>query len=142
MTEALLLDTHIALWLDGGDERLRPSTRAAIDLCWRGGGTIFLSAVSAWEVAALVDKGYVELDLPVDRWISRFLDRPGVAPIPLDHHAAVRAYQLHHLEHRDPGDRLLIATAIGLGCPLVTYDDRIRRFGRARGRQYGFAAMA
>ena len=46
MTEGLLLDTHIALWLDSGDERLRPPTRAALDACWHSGGTIFLSAVT------------------------------------------------------------------------------------------------
>ena len=55
--------------------------------------------------------------------------------------AAARAYTLHHLEHRDPTDRLLIATAIGLGCPLVTYDDRIRRFARTRGSRYGFVVL-
>jgi hypothetical protein len=38
-------------------------------------------------------------------------------------------------------DRLLIATAIGLDCPLVTYDDGIRRCARTRGKQYGFAVL-
>jgi PIN domain nuclease of toxin-antitoxin system len=45
---------------------------------------------------------------------------------------------LHHLEYRDPGDRLLIASAIELACHFVTYDERIRQFGRSRGEQYGF----
>jgi PIN domain nuclease of toxin-antitoxin system len=61
--------------------------------------------------------------------------------VALDHAAAARAYNLHHLEHRDPADRLLIASAIGLGCPLVTHDDRIRRFARTRGRQYRFSVV-
>jgi hypothetical protein len=46
VTDAVLLDTHIALWLDSGDERLRPPTRDQIDSCWRNGGTIFFSAVT------------------------------------------------------------------------------------------------
>jgi PIN domain nuclease of toxin-antitoxin system len=46
VTDALLLDTHILLWLDSGSDRLRPSTRDLIDACWRGGGTILVSAVS------------------------------------------------------------------------------------------------
>ena len=53
MIPALLLDTHVALWLDSGDDRLRPSTRGLIDSCWQSGGTIYLSAVTAWEVALL-----------------------------------------------------------------------------------------
>jgi PIN domain nuclease of toxin-antitoxin system len=57
VTDRLLLDTHIALWLDSGDHRLRPSTRSLIDDCWQNGGTILLSAVTAWEIALLVDTG-------------------------------------------------------------------------------------
>lgn len=139
MTEALLLDTHIALWLDSGNDRLRHSTRALIDNCWRNGGTIFLSSVTAWEIALLVDTGRIELDIPVDAWIDRFLDRPGLEGVPLAHRAAACSYQLHHLEHRDPADRLLIATAIDLRCPLVTYDERITQFGKKRGRQQEFS---
>jgi PIN domain nuclease of toxin-antitoxin system len=140
--DALLLDTHIALWLDSGDEHLRSSTRALIDGCWQNGGTIHLSAVSVWEIALLVDSRQVELDLPIEDWITRFLQRPGIEAVPLGHSAASRGYRLYQLEHRDPADRLLIATAIELACPLVTYDERILRFSTDYGRQYGFAAMA
>jgi PIN domain nuclease of toxin-antitoxin system len=142
LTDALLLDTHIALWLDSGDDRLRGSTRNLIDLCRSGGGTILLSAVSAWEIALLVDTGRIELDIPVEAWVERFVDRPGLEAVPLGHDAASRAYRLHQLEQRDPADRLLIATAIELGCPLVTYDERIARFAERHGRQYRFSASA
>ncbi|HMJ98004.1 MAG TPA: type II toxin-antitoxin system VapC family toxin [Reyranella sp.] len=135
----LLLDTHIVLWLDSGDERLGEATRRTIDTAWKAGGRILISSVSVWEIAILVDKGFIELDLPVNEWVERFLDRPGLEAVALDHVTAARAYSLHHLEHRDPADRLLIASAIGLGCPLVTRDDRIRRFAKTRGRQYRFA---
>ena len=138
MTQALLLDTHVALWLDSGDDQLRLATRELIDKCWRAGASILLSAVSAWEIALLVDTGRIDLDIPVAAWIERFLERPGIEAVPLGHLAAARAYQLHRLEHRDPADRLLIATAIELGCPLVTYDERIAGFGRKHGRQYRF----
>jgi len=39
-------------------------------------------------------------------------------------------------------DRLLIASAIELGCPLITYDERIVDFGKTHGRQFGFATAA
>lgn len=142
MSDALLLDTHISLWLDSGDERLRPSTRTLIDGCWQNGGTVLLSAVTAWEIALLVDTGRIELDLPVEAWIARFIERPGVGAVPLTHDAASRSYRLHHLEHRDPADRLLIATAIELACPLVSYDGRIARFCQRHGRQYRFAVAS
>jgi PIN domain nuclease of toxin-antitoxin system len=141
VTDSLLLDTHIALWLDSGDDRLRHPTRALIDRYWRNGGTIFLSAVTAWEIALLVDTGRIDLDVPIEAWVERFLDRPGIEAVPLGHGPASRAYRLHHLEHRDPADRLLIATAVELACPLVTYDERIARFGKKHGRQYRFTVV-
>jgi len=49
---------------------------------------------------------------------------------------------LHQLEHRNPADRLLIASAIEIAWPLVTYDERILRFPAEYGSQYGFAASA
>lgn len=139
MSERLLLDTHIVLWLDSGDERLRASTRALIDGCWRGGGAICISAISAWEIALLVDAARIALDCPVEAWVERFLGRPGVEAVPLGYRAAARSYRLHHLDHRDPADRLLIATAIELECPLVTYDERIARFAAKHGTQHRFA---
>lgn len=139
MTSALLLDTHIVLWLDSGDNRLRSATRRSIDHCWQTGGTIHLSPVTAWEIALLVDTGRIDLDLPVDQWVERFLSRPGLSAAPLSHRAAARTYDLHQFDNRDPGDRLLIATAIDLACPLVTYDERIAGFGRRYGKKYGFA---
>ena len=142
MSERLLLDTHIVLWLDSGDDRLRQSTRALIDGCWLGGGFICMSAVTAWEIALLVDTGRIDLDCPVEAWVERFLGRPGVEAVPLGYRAAARSYRLHPLEHRDPADRLLIATAIELECPLVTYDERIARFGEKHGTQHRFATGA
>lgn len=142
MSDALLLDTHIALWLDSGDDRLRGETRTLIDGCWRSGGAVLLSAVTVWEIALLVDSARMTLDLPVEGWVARFAACPGVETIPLSHTAAARAYRLHPLEHRDPADSLLIATAIERDCPLVTYDGRIARFGERHSRQYGFAVSA
>ena len=142
MTDRLLLDTHIALWFESGHERLLPATRDLLDGCWREGGTIYLSAISVWEIAMIVDAQRIKFHIPIEVWVDRFLVRPGIEAVPLALSAAARAYQLEHLEHRDPADRLLIATAIELGCPLVTYDERIRRFGERHGRQYGFAVAA
>ncbi|MBV8362394.1 MAG: type II toxin-antitoxin system VapC family toxin [Acetobacteraceae bacterium] len=101
-------------------------------------GTIFLSAVTVWDIALLVDTGRIDLDVPLEAWVKRFVERPGIQAVPLGHGPASRAYQFHRLEHRDPADRLLIATAIDLACPLVTYDERIARFDRKHGRQYRF----
>ncbi len=137
MTGSLLLDTHVVLWLDSGDHRLRAGTRNTIDRLWLAGGSVLVSAVSAWEIALLADTGQISLDCPPEAWIERFLGRPGVAAVPLSWRASARAYGLPNFERRDPGDRLLIATAIELGCPLVTYDGPITDYAAGHGRQTG-----
>jgi PIN domain nuclease of toxin-antitoxin system len=142
MIEGLLLDTHIALWLDSGDKRLRPETRAVVDTCWLRGGVIYLSAVSAWEIALLADLDRIVLDLAPPQWVARFLDRPGIAAAALDWRAASAAYRLDGFGHRDPADRLLVATAIALSCPMVTYDARIAAFAAEHGRLHGFSVAS
>ncbi len=137
MTRAYLLDTHIALWLDSGDTKLRRSTRDLIDRCWLDNGVIMLSAVTAWEIGVVVERGKITLDLPPHAWVKRFLLQPGVQGVPLHPDVAARTGALTDLAHRDPGDRLLVATAIDLGCPLITYDDRIVGFAREHGSRYG-----
>ncbi len=137
MTNCVLLDTHVVLWLDAGDPRLRSATRHMIDELWRAGGAVLISAVSAWEIALLVDTGRISLDCPPEAWVERFLNRPGVDAVPLTWRASARAYQLPNFDRRDPADRLLIATAIELGCPLVTYDGPLIDYAAGQGRQTG-----
>ncbi|MGH9541218.1 MAG: type II toxin-antitoxin system VapC family toxin [Terriglobales bacterium] len=140
--DKLLLDTHIAIWLDRGDVRLRNPTRILIESCRKEGGTILLSAISAWEIASLVHGGRLDLDVAPSAWVERFLGRAGVAAAPLTPNAAARAHAISGFESRDPADRLLIATAIELGCPLVTYDARMIDFAAAHGRECGFTVRA
>ena len=142
MTDALLLDTHIMLWLDSGDPKLRDSTRTMIDRCWLAGGSVLVSAVSAWEIALLADTGRISLDCPPGAWVERFVGRPGVEAVSLTCRAASRAYGLQHFERRDPADRLLIATAIELACEFVTYDGPITDYAHGRGRQLGLRVAA
>jgi PIN domain nuclease of toxin-antitoxin system len=140
VTSRILLDTHIALWLDSGDERLRPSTRTLIEDHWQGGGAIAISAITAWEIALLVDTGRITLDVAPEIWLGRFLSRPGLEAVPLTIAMAMQAYRLSGLNHRDPADRLLIASAVALACPMVTYDTRILEFGEQFGATLGFVA--
>ena len=139
MTDSLLLDTHIVLWLDSGDSHLRPATRALIDRCWSAGGTLYVSAVTVWEIALLVDTGRISLDLPPLAWVERFVSPAGVEVVSLSWQAAAGTYDWPALFQRDPADRMLIATAIELNCPLLTADEQITAFSAQSGRQYGLA---
>ena len=98
---------------------------------------MLVSSVSAWEIALLPDTGRISPDRSPEAWVERFLDRPGVDDVPLTWRASARAYRLPNFQRRDPADRLLVAIAIELGCPLVTYDGPLNDYAAGHGRQTG-----
>jgi PIN domain nuclease of toxin-antitoxin system len=121
----VLLDTCAVIWM----AQEQPMATAALSVIRRAaaGGGLLVSPVSAWEVGLLATRQRQPLTFkpnPVT-WIGRLLARPGIRPVPLLHEVAVGAAFLPGELHGDPADRLLIATARGLGVPLVTRDRRI-----------------
>ena len=114
----ILLDTHVLLWLESGNERLGANARREIDRAWEVGEAA-VSAVSFWEVAMLESKGRLELKLDLQAWRRDLLQR-GLVEVAVDGGTALRAGQLVGL-HGDPADRLIIATALA-GYQLVTAD--------------------
>ena len=118
----ILLDTHVLLWMDADDAQLGPQARQAIVQAWRSTG-VAVSAITFWEVAMLVQRGRVELPVPVAQWHAELL-RSGVRECPLDGRVALAATALEGL-HRDPADRFIAATALQQGATLVTADQAL-----------------
>jgi PIN domain nuclease of toxin-antitoxin system len=80
-----------------------------------------VSAISCWEVAWLVKKGRLGLAMPLDQWITLALADSGVACLPVDGETALLSAHLPE-HHRDPADRMIIATAIRQHCLLASLD--------------------
>lgn len=121
-----------------GNARLRATTRTLIDGHWSNGGALYFSAVSAWEISSLIDRKRVDLTLSALEWVEEFISHPGIEAVTLDWRAAARSYNLSGELHHDPADRFLIASAIEMDCPLVTYDVKIIEFARQHGDENGF----
>ena len=120
----IVLDTHIWVWWVDGSERLTPAQRSAIE-AEQQGGAVGISAISCWEISLLVAQERLELQTEVLTWLRDELAYPGVRLLPLTAEVAVEAYQLPDTFHRDPADRLIVATARHHACPLVTSDRKI-----------------
>lgn len=119
-TYRLLLDTHVWYWYVSGSRDLPGSLRDAVDdalgLCW-------LSPISVWELGVLVTKGRIRLDLDYERWIRLAFTGFPVREAPINFEVAQKVRGLD-LEHGDPGDRFLAATALVYDLTLVTMDHR------------------
>jgi len=115
----LLLDTHVLVWMDADDLALGPQARRAIRQAWSV-GEVAVSAISFWEVAMLAQRGRLHLPVSPGTWRADLLEA-GVREIPLDGRITVAAAGLEDL-HRDPADRLIVATAVASAAVLMTAD--------------------
>ena len=117
----ILLDTHVLIWHEQGNQRLGSRTRHEFEVAL-GEGTAAVSAISFWEVGLQVQKGRLRLITDIAAWRRDLLNR-GLGEIPVDGDIAARAGLLEGM-HGDPADRLIVATALG-GHRLVTADELI-----------------
>jgi PIN domain nuclease of toxin-antitoxin system len=126
----LLLDTHTVLWLAAGKPLAPEAIRALGDAM--DDGRLLLSAVSAWELGLLTTKVRLSDGRSTSQWIAAlFAAIPMLEPIPLEFSTATAAADLPEPFHRDPADRLLVATARELNVPIVTRDRRILDYAQA-----------
>jgi PIN domain nuclease of toxin-antitoxin system len=114
----LLLDTHTFLWAISNSPKLSAATRAAIV---DGGNIIYVSAVTAWEIAIKRARGKLEMP-PIDYYQQLQLHRFTPLSITTAHALAVESLPAHH---SDPFDRMLIAQAREESLTLVTHDRRL-----------------
>ena len=121
-TALVLLDTHVLVWLDRSDPKLGNACQAAADRALAS-DQLVVSAASFWEVAMLVRKGRLEMDLSVREWRGDLLGR-GLRELTMDGEIGARAVELPNL-HDDPMDGIIAATAEIRGCVLATGDHRL-----------------
>ncbi|HKJ01025.1 MAG TPA: type II toxin-antitoxin system VapC family toxin [Longimicrobiales bacterium] len=106
-----------------------PSVAAeAVQASLTEGDPLQVSAISAWEVAMLVERGRLELTLDVEEWIGRSHAAPELDFVPVDPWIAVRSVRLGGFPHRDPADRIIVATALTHDATLVTADARLQGY--------------
>ena len=119
----IMLDTHIWVWWVDGGPRLSAAQRRAIEA--DATDEVGVSVISCWEVALLVARGRLTMQVPVEQWITDALDHPRIRLVGLTPHIAVESTRLPGEFHRDPADQIIEATARVYGSPLVTADQRI-----------------
>ncbi|HXH65731.1 MAG TPA: type II toxin-antitoxin system VapC family toxin [Candidatus Limnocylindrales bacterium] len=119
----ILLDTHVLVWLANEPAKLSRKAAAAIRLASQEGG-LGISAITLWELAWLASEDRLALTGTVEAFVERIVSRTSIQPITVK--VAVLANQWPEIYSHDPCDRLIGATALALGCALVTKDRSIR----------------
>lgn len=123
-----LLDTCVLLWLVMEQEKLSEKAKSTLD---RVEEVVFVSAISALEIGLKVQKGKLELPLSVAAWFSESLKLHGLKELPVTSSIAAESALLPAV-HRDPFDRILVATARLHNLTIITPDDQIRAYPETR----------
>lgn len=119
-----LLDTHILLrWVENGPHLSREQRRALRRVTPEE--PVLVSDITLWEIACLVELGRIRLRLPLRDWLDHAVAPPLVERVGISPAIAAEVAALPTTLHRDPADRILIATARVHGAILVTQDQRI-----------------
>ncbi len=121
--DKLILDTHILIWYVEGIN-LSESQVALIDQR-REKASLYISAISIWEIALLVSRERIALSIDLDQWIQRTTSIIGLNLIDLSISILTQSCTLSNYEHKDPADRMIIASARSINAHLMTYDQKI-----------------
>lgn len=119
-----LLDTHILIWWLGENNRLSPAQRKVVASAGAE-SPLLVSDISLWEVAMLQSLGRIRLKIPLREWLEKAVAPPLVQRHGISPAIAAELAALPDSFHRDPADRILVATARVFGATLLTQDRRI-----------------
>lgn len=119
----ILADTHAWIWWAADNHMLSEPALTALDKS----DAVGIADITLWEIAMLVEKKRLKLDRDVLDWLQEAIGKTGTVVLPVTPQVAVSSTAIPHF--RDPSDRLIAATAIVHGVPLVTKDERIQRSG-------------
>ena len=122
----IVIDTHVLLWWINRDQNLSTNAAKAIHETLAGGSEVIVSSISAWEIARLITAGRLVLSVDVENWLDEVTQVEGVRFVPVDNEIGIKSTMLPGEFHRDPADRMIVATARKLAIPLVTADEKIR----------------
>ena len=131
-SEVLLLDTHIWFRYQVSPKLLRPSAADAIDQAALR-HDVFVSVISVWELAMLERDGKLELHGGAEKWSREAISKPGISLLAFSLEIAVASVYLPDPMHKDPADRILVASAQVEQMTLVTSDKKILSFAKTSG---------
>ena len=120
----ILLDTCSLLWLASDQGCLSELARSLIH---KNANGLCISSISAFEIGIKHERKWLSLPLPPQDWFREALTHHGILDIPVDWEIAELATRLPPI-HRDPCDRIIIATSTIKDVPELTPDAIIRSY--------------
>lgn len=120
----ILLDTHVLVWMVSDPSRLSRSAEREIREAQRE-RSCAIASISLWELALLFQRNRMRGTGSIGSSIREILDDTGVKVLDITPEIADLTTAFPDNYPRDPGDRLIGATARAYGLTLITQDERL-----------------
>jgi PIN domain nuclease of toxin-antitoxin system len=130
MALPVLLDTCAAIWLMNGDP-MSADSRAAVTAAQTENVGIYVSPITAWEIATLVAKNRLQLTLSPEAWFDSLLRLPGVRVAPMPPKVLIASANLPGAPPKDPVDRIIAATGRTFGFSIITRNGELMLYASA-----------
>lgn len=123
----ILLDTITLVWAAMDDPALGKRSRALVNK----EADLRVCPITFWEIGMLIDKDRLDLGERPLIWIEAILTEAQIGVASIEPAIGIDAGRLPGTIHGDPADRLIIATARALDCPLLTPDEKILTYAKS-----------
>ena len=122
----IVVDTHIIIWNALKPEMLSEKAEKAISAANNSDGIIFCE-ISLWEIAMLMHKGRLSIDIEYLEFIKLILESNEYVFMGITPEIAALSTDLLSDNNKDPADRIIAATSIIENAKLVTADKKLRQ---------------
>lgn len=123
----IILDTSVLIWLISSPEKLSHKASQVVEREIKK-EEIIVSSISVWEIYLLVKKGRLKFTVHPDKWLEETENLPFIRFVAVDNKIAAYSVNLPDPLHKDPADRIIIATALQIGARVVTPDKKILNY--------------
>jgi PIN domain nuclease of toxin-antitoxin system len=120
----VLVDTHVVVWLAFQEEKVSKAAKLAIRMARREAQGLAICGFTLMELAMLLGKGRIHVGAGLESFLRDVESRFIVLPITAK--TCAQSIHLPPTYPKDPADRIIGATAIANGIPLITADRAIR----------------
>lgn len=125
MISDVVTDTHALIWYLEDSPRLGSDARDAFEACDRGESVVYVPTICLVEIIYLQEKGRIPTDLKSELDAALMVGNTGLSPISLTLDIVDALLQVPRSEVPDMPDRIIAATAVHLGVPLISRDRKL-----------------